>query len=460
MSSRYQSTSTIPEAPPGLPSSGSSRLMVMYDRLKDEIEQLVKNDNESQGLIENLKKELSKSNRAYSSLEAELSSLNAEKCDVEKQRDELQSQLKSTRLIVLIDGDGAIFDPELIAEGKEGGQRAASKLSDGIIQSLPGRNNHHLWVYVFLNKKGLSDTLGRVSKFTAKLRLDDFIIGFNHASERFIMADVGYAKEGADAKIRAILESEIRLPQTDSIIFGGCHDNGYVPALRSHITSGFRNKIILLQGYNEVAAGISGLNLPTITIPGLFLPEKIQTGAGSPQASHVDLPTGTSLQTPPPTSSPSLTPSTWSAVVKSRPRGTSHARSDTNNHENSADLGSIQARRNPGSQKKREVDRSLTVWNQNPPACTLYYLSPTKCKLGNDCRYAHDYDFTDAEIDDLGANAKKVPCTTIIKGETCLWGDECIWGHKCGFLTRCHYAKEGKCRFSGRGMHTPDEEKN
>ena len=86
--------------------------------------------------------------------------------------------------------------------GKEGGQRAASKLSDGIIQSLPGRNNHHLWVYVFLNKKGLSDTLGRVSKFTAKLRLDDFIIGFNHASERFIMADVGYAKEGADAKIR------------------------------------------------------------------------------------------------------------------------------------------------------------------------------------------------------------------------------------------------------------------
>ena len=61
---------------------------------------------------------------------------------------------------------------------------------------------------------------------------------------------------------------------------------------------------------------------------------------------------------------------------------------------------------------------------ENPPACTLYYLSPTKCKLGNDCRYAHDYDFTDAEIDDLGANAKKVPCTTIIKGMHC--GDGCI----------------------------------
>lgn len=157
--------------------------------------------------------------------------------------------------------------------------------------------------------------------------------------------------------VLAILESEIRLPQTDSIIFGGCHDNGYVPALRSHITSGFRNKIILLQGYDEIAAGISGLNLPLLTIPGLFLPEKIQIGAGSPQVSHVDLPT--SLQTPPATNSPSLTPSTWSAVVKSRPRGASRARSDTTNHESSTDLGAIQARRSSGIQKKREVDRSL-----------------------------------------------------------------------------------------------------
>lgn len=116
-------------------------------------------------------------------------------------------------------------------------------LSDAIIQTLPGRSNLQLWVYVFLNRKGLSDTFVRVSRYSAKLsrqKLDDFIVGFNQAAETFIMVDVGNAKEAADAKIKgalsttqtshpfsvsddlaAVLEVELRSPQTESIIFGG-----------------------------------------------------------------------------------------------------------------------------------------------------------------------------------------------------------------------------------------------
>jgi hypothetical protein len=73
------------------------------------------------------------------------------------------------------------------------------------MQHLPGRNNLHLWVYVFLNRRGLSDTFVRVSRLSAKIarqKLDDFIVGFNQAAERFIMVDVGNAKEAADAKIK------------------------------------------------------------------------------------------------------------------------------------------------------------------------------------------------------------------------------------------------------------------
>lgn len=68
-------------------------------------------------------------------------------------------------------------------------------------------------------------------------------MGFNQAAERFIIVDVGSGKEAADAKIKgktprcnfacefqvsilisdplALLEDEIRLPQTEKIIFGG-----------------------------------------------------------------------------------------------------------------------------------------------------------------------------------------------------------------------------------------------
>lgn len=79
----------------------------------------------------------------------------------------------------------------------------------------------------------------------AKAKFDDFVLGFNQAAERFIMLDVGGAKEAADTKIKgkqgatmacgksrlssisfltyliAFLEDEIRLPQTEKIIFAG-----------------------------------------------------------------------------------------------------------------------------------------------------------------------------------------------------------------------------------------------
>lgn len=131
----------------------------------------------------------------------------------------------------------------MIVQGRVGGHAAAQKLSDYILQYLTsnfGANQYQLWVYVFLNKRGLVDTFGRVGNFTVKSRFDDFVMGFNQAAERFLMVDVGDAKEAADAKIKgasfpteleslviilipmlARLEDELRLPQTYRIIFGG-----------------------------------------------------------------------------------------------------------------------------------------------------------------------------------------------------------------------------------------------
>jgi len=62
------------------------------------------------------------------------------------------------------------------------------------------------------------------------------------------------------------------------LIFGsylGCHDNGYVSALNSFITSGHKEKLILLPGYADMAAGIEKLGLPSLAISDLFLAEKI-----------------------------------------------------------------------------------------------------------------------------------------------------------------------------------------
>jgi len=92
----------------------------------------------------------------------------------------------------------------LTALGQNGGHRAASKLSESIkdyIGSL-NENDFQLSVYIFFNKRGLLETFHRCGYHSARSRLEDFVVGFNQASERFIMVDVGNGKEAADSKIK------------------------------------------------------------------------------------------------------------------------------------------------------------------------------------------------------------------------------------------------------------------
>ena len=109
------------------------------------------------------------------------------------------------RVITLIDGDGAIFSSELVSRGVQGGHHAARILSDSITQHLTanyGARPYQLWVYLFYNKRGLTDTFGRVGLGSLNSAFEDFVVGFNQATERFTMVDVGSTKEAADVKIK------------------------------------------------------------------------------------------------------------------------------------------------------------------------------------------------------------------------------------------------------------------
>lgn len=107
--------------------------------------------------------------------------------------------------MALLDGDGTIFSSNLISQGQPGGHIAAQKLADSILQHMNanyGLNQYQLWVYVFFNKRGLTEAFGRYGLANSKVKFDDFMLGFNQAAERFMMIDVGTTKEAADAKIK------------------------------------------------------------------------------------------------------------------------------------------------------------------------------------------------------------------------------------------------------------------
>ena len=194
----------------------------------------------------------------------------------------------------LIDGDGSIFSLSHIARGHEGGHMVAAKLTEAIRQRFPAKDHEYqLHVWVFFNKCGLYKTLGNYGKEDARDNLENFMHGFNQAAERFLMVDIGHGKEMADAKVKGVptsyrhicpalkqpfsvnLEDETKSSQTLNVIFAGCHDNGYLTTLRSLITAGHKDKLVLMPGYNEMAAGYAGLNLPVLNVPDTFEPAKL-----------------------------------------------------------------------------------------------------------------------------------------------------------------------------------------
>jgi hypothetical protein len=75
-------------------------------------------------------------------------------------------------------------------------------LREAIHTRLSSLGLFQLWVYVFYNHGGLAATMGNSGHPEARRAFHEFVHGFNRASERFVMVDVGYDKEAADAKIK------------------------------------------------------------------------------------------------------------------------------------------------------------------------------------------------------------------------------------------------------------------
>ncbi|KAF9451614.1 hypothetical protein P691DRAFT_662752, partial [Macrolepiota fuliginosa MF-IS2] len=447
--------------------------------LSDEIVKLVSNEASFQDKIRKLEEELGVYKRIFSDTNLEKKRWEERyeqlKHDTEKQQESAQA----SRVIVLLDGDGAIFTPQLIALGQSGGHKVASQLSESIkthILSLDEIRQFQLSVYVFFNRRGLADTFNRCGHHAAKARLEDFITGFNQATERFMMVDVGSGKEAADAKIKAYLEDEIRLPQTYKILFGGsCHDNGYITTIRSHITSGFKQKLILLKSYAEHAAGFDNLDLPVLSIPGLFISQKLAAsvpiqdsfttlGNQSSPLSHSpasDTPVRTdgsqTAAEPSDRGFGSSPPTTYSRILLKKVELSSTIDSDSSSDNNDEDS---LPNHNVGGTRRLNPKLIRPRSSEKPPPCTLFYLADN-CKHGSDCRYAHNYILEAEHYDEMKLNARKSPCPAANKNEICTWGDSCCYGHTCPLVAKCHFLKMGKCKFVGADMHKePKEPKN
>ena len=115
-------------------------------------------------------------------------------------------------VLVLIDGDGYVFDDDLVSAGADGGQRAAQRLNAAVKESLRTRGLEHckIVVRVYANLSGLSRALSRAKLAGADKRsLAPFVANFNRSNDLFDFVDAGDLKENADIKIRYVCRTPL-----------------------------------------------------------------------------------------------------------------------------------------------------------------------------------------------------------------------------------------------------------
>lgn len=114
-------------------------------------------------------------------------------------------------VLALIDGDGAIFNNDLLRAGKMGGERAANQLHTDIKRyiedldpSSPGAN-WPIMVQIFANLNGMAKVLRSCRIIDNTISLVEIIGQFNSTQPLFNYVDVGPGKERADHRVRGKL---------------------------------------------------------------------------------------------------------------------------------------------------------------------------------------------------------------------------------------------------------------
>ncbi|KAH7366935.1 hypothetical protein B0T11DRAFT_49179 [Plectosphaerella cucumerina] len=156
----------------------------------------------------------------------------------EKYKQVAKSQERNPFVLVLVDGDGYVFNEDLVGRGPDAGSTAAQVLNDAVRASLRKKGLEHcqVMVRIYANVAGLSKALNKAggSVGAEKRSLAPFIASFNRSYGLTEFVDAGELKENADFKLRALLSLYAENGQCKHIYFAACHDVGYISDLTPH----------------------------------------------------------------------------------------------------------------------------------------------------------------------------------------------------------------------------------
>ncbi|KAF1991012.1 hypothetical protein K402DRAFT_368779 [Aulographum hederae CBS 113979] len=247
----------------------------------------------------------------------------------------------SPLVLVLVDGDGVLFEDYLLKAGREGGADAAHRLLQEVRSHVQKQHtdistsNWSIMVQIYANLDGLAKKLCAVGILSHPVELHAFTRAFSLNQPLFSFIDVGVGKERADHKIKEMFRLFISNHQCKHIIFGGCHDNGYLPNLDSYkLDASVSQRISLLES-TPMESGFTMLKYNVLRLPSLFRTESLpDRPTGKPPAivsssSFPKVPTpAPTMITAPPTPSPSVSKATLTKTTPPPSVGTPSNRAE------------------------------------------------------------------------------------------------------------------------------------
>lgn len=157
-------------------------------------------------------------------------------------------------VMVLIDGDGMVFNESLIRHGAKGGKQAAdmlySSVTDWVHDTLKAcPSAAKIVVQVFVNVRGLADSCRRAKVVTSADTVEEFVRGFTAHNDLFKIVDVGAYKDKVEAKMMAEFELHVPNYQCRHILYGCSRSTSTARMLESYsMDEDVSSRVTLLEG--------------------------------------------------------------------------------------------------------------------------------------------------------------------------------------------------------------------
>ncbi|KKA25646.1 C-x8-C-x5-C-x3-H zinc finger protein [Rasamsonia emersonii CBS 393.64] len=376
--------------------------------------------------------------------------------DIQIHEMELMDQIKRIKkimdrepfIIVLLDGDGMIFQDHFIQNGEQGGKDAANQLWAALTQyvarNLPNVSSPKIVTRIYANVKGLGHACHQAGIIESPSLMEDFVRGFNESRLLFDFVDVGSGKDRADDKIAETFKLNLYNCHCHQIFLGCSHDNGYARLLEETLADReLTGRISLIEGvpFEKELESIKASYRVT-QFQDLFrttkLTPKMASSNGTSKPQVVSQPqtmlsphqgpaslTRTSTNT---TSSSSSTPasfSSWASVTASNPGDVSLQSSKPAN----PSPQNVVERNKYGQRIDRFEFKSIPKEEMNRikkmKLCNLHFLLGD-CPNTN-CHHDHTHKLTKNEKVVLQAIARMTPCRFGMECDD----PKCIYGHRC-----------------------------